>query len=380
MKVILYALFLPLILLLCSCAAPMTPSGKTDGPVATESQDATEAQPTDAEKATERDPSVKTFKNPIHNRPSADPFVLYHDGYYYGTFTEASQITIYRGRTIETLFRSEQKKVFEIGGDKEVQGNVWAPELFYNPATDRWYIYACGSKQGWEFSTIRMFCLESKTSDPFGEYEFKGFTDPELLAIDQTMFYDQTSGTLYTAYSEFTGDGQVIMLAVMEDPYTISDKRIRVSYPLHPWEKRGSRPDKDSRVNEGPIFLEKDGKLCLIYSASGCWSQYYCLGLIEFVGEDFSIDAVMNIENWKKSEQAVFSAANKVYGVGHCSFFNSPDGSETWIAYHGMPNKDAGEEGRYAYVQKIDFDENNLPIFGEPLSRGTEIPVPSGEK
>jgi GH43 family beta-xylosidase len=126
--------------------------------------------------------------------------------------------------------------------------------------------------------------------------------------------------------------------------------------------------------------LEKDGKLCLIYSASGCWSQYYCLGLIEFVGEDFSIDAVMNAENWKKSEKAVFSAANKVYGVGHCSFFNSPDGSETWIAYHGMPNKDAGEEGRYAYAQKIDFDENNLPIFGEPLSRGTEIPVPSGEK
>ena len=379
MKIILYCLFLPLLILLTSCAVGVTPPSETGNADIVESQNATEEKSTATDKATELDPSVKTFKNPIHNRPSADPFVLYHDGYYYGTFTEASQITIYRGTTIETLFKSEQKKVFEIGGDKEVQGNVWAPEIFYNPATDRWYIYACGSKQGWEFSTIRMFCLESKTSDPFGEYEFKGFTDTELLAIDQTMFYDETSGTLYTAYSEFTGDGQVIMLAMMDDPYTISDKRIRISHPFYAWESKGERDDKDSRVNEGPIFLEKDGKLCLIYSASGCWSQYYCLGLVEFKGESFGVEEVINEKNWEKNRKPIFSAANKVYGVGHCSFFNSPDGSETWIAYHGMPNPDAGEAGRYAYVQKISFDENNLPILGEPFSRATEIPVPAGE-
>lgn len=379
MKIILYCLFLPLLILLTSCAVGVTPPSETGNADIVESQNATEEKSTATDKATELDPSVKTFKNPIHNRPSADPFVLYHDGYYYGTFTEASQITIYRGTTIETLFKSEQKKVFEIGGDKEVQGNVWAPEIFYNPATDRWYIYACGSTNGWEFSTIRMFCLESKTDDIFGEYEFKGFTDPDLLAIDQTMFYDETSNTLYTAFSQFTSDGQVIMLAVMDDPYTISDKRIRISHPFYAWESKGERDDKDSRVNEGPIFLEKDGKLCLIYSASGCWSQYYCLGLVEFKGESFGVEEVINEENWEKNRKPIFSAANKVYGVGHCSFFNSPDGSETWIAYHGMPNPDAGEAGRYAYVQKISFDENNLPILGEPLSRATEIPVPAGE-
>ena len=379
MKIILYCLFLPLLILLTSCAVGVTPPSETGNADIVESQNATEEKSTATDKATELDPSVKTFKNPIYNRAAADPFILYHDGYYYGTFTEASQITIYRGTTIETLFKSEQKKVFEIGGDKEVQGNVWAPEIFYNPATDRWYIYACGSTNGWEFSTIRMFCLESKTDDIFGEYEFKGFTDPDLLAIDQTMFYDETSNTLYTAFSQFTSDGQVIMLAVMDDPYTISDKRIRISHPFYAWESKGERDDKDSRVNEGPIFLEKDGKLCLIYSASGCWSQYYCLGLVEFKGESFGVEEVINEENWEKNRKPIFSAANKVYGVGHCSFFNSPDGSETWIAYHGMPNPDAGEAGRYAYVQKISFDENNLPILGEPLSRATEIPVPAGE-
>lgn len=378
MKIIRYCLLFPLLLLLTSCAVGIVPSDSTEESEEIKTQSVTDAKPTDTERATEPALLGESFKNPILNRTSPDPCVLWHDGYYYGTFTEASSISLYRSRSLERLFKDERLTVFEIG--EAVQGNIWAPELFYNPSTDRWYIYSCGSKQGWDFFSIRMFCLESKTSDPFGEYEFKGFTDPELLAIDQTMFYDRTSDTLYTAYSEFTGDGQVIMLAVMEDPYTISDRRVRISQPVYKWERRGERSDKDSRVNEGPVFIEKDGKLCLIYSASGCWSEYYCLGLIEFTGEDFKEDEIMQEENWKKHDTSVFSAANKVWGVGHCSFFESPDGSETWMAYHGMSNPNAGESGRFAYAQRISFDENNLPIFGEPLSRGTEIPVPSGEK
>ncbi len=320
---------------------------------------------------------VKTFKNPILDRAAADPCIVYHDGYYYGTFTEALGIALYRSTSLETVFSDEKVLVFSLCD--EVQGNVWAPELFYNPFTDRWYIYSCGSTNGWDFFTIRMFCLESKTNDPFGEYEFKGYTDPNLLAIDQTVFYDEISGNLYTAYSEFTEAGQVIMVALMENPWTISDKRIRVSYPRHAWEKKGEREDKDSRVNEGPVFLEHDGKLSLIYSASGCWSEFYCLGLVEFKGNDFSADEMLSRSNWDKKSTPVFSAANEVYGVGHCTFFKSPDGKETWIAYHGMATPDAGEDGRYAYVQKISFDEKGLPVLGKPLSRDTEIGIPSGE-
>ncbi len=345
---------------------------ETDAPV-TETE--TETEP-ETEFESEAVP-VKTFKNPIADHAAADPCILYHDGYYYGIFTEAVGISLCRSTTLENIFREEKKVVFNLC--EEVQGNIWAPELFYNPSTDRWYIYACGSKNGWDFFTIRMFCLESKTNDPFGEYVFKGFTDPDVLAIDQTMFYDEASGNLYTAYSEFTDAGQVIMVALMENPWTISEKRIRVSYPRHAWEKKGEREDKDSRVNEGPVFLCHDGKLSLIYSASGCWSEFYCLGLVEFKGSDFSVDEMLNRGNWKKNTSPVFSAANEVYGVGHCSFFTSPDGTETWIAYHGMATPDAGEEGRYPYVQRITFDQDGLPILGEPLSRDTEIGIPSGE-
>ena len=102
--------------------------------------------------------------------------------------------------------------------------------------------------------------------------------------------------------------------------------------------------------------------------------------MIEFTGDDFSPKEMMSRSNWDKRSAPVFSAANDVYGVGHCSFFTSPDGSETWIAYHGMATPDAGESNRFMYAQPITFDENNLPVIGDPLSRDTEIGVPSGEK
>ncbi len=395
MKKILLCLFFSLTLLLISCGETTPPADThntdalvTDTAVTQPDTEAvTDAPTTDAEtdppvtpaetETESEDAPVQTFKNPLLDRAAPDPSIVYHDGYYYGTFTEVLGIALYRSTSLETVLSDEKVLIFNLGN--EVQGNIWAPELFYNPATDRWYVYACGSTKGWDFFSMRMFCLESKTSDPFGEYEFKGYTDPDLLAIDQTVFYDETGGILYTAYSEFTDAGQVIMLAVMENPWIISDKRIRVSYPRYSWEKMGAREDKDSRVNEGPVFLLHDGKLSLIYSASGCWSQYYCLGLVEFEGDNFSVEEMMNRNNWSKMPNSVFAAANEVWGVGHCTFFTSPDGSETWIAYHGMATPDAGEEGRFPYVQKIAFDEKGLPILGEPLSRDTEIPVPSGE-
>lgn len=313
------------------------------------------------------------FQNPLSTGAAPDPVVVYHEGYYYATFTEALGIALYRSKDLKTVLTDEKIIIFNLCD--EVQGNVWAPELHYNPSTDRWYVYASGSTNGWDFFSIRMFCLESKTSDPFGEYVFKGFTDPNTLAIDQTVFYDEQSGTLYTAYSEFTSKGQVIKLAVMENPWTISDKRIEVSYPKYDWEKLGKTEGKDERVNEGPVFLCHNGKLSLIYSASGCWSEYYCLGLLEFTGEDFSVDNVMKKSNWEKHNEPIFKAANQVYGVGHCFFFTTPDGT-TWISYHGMHTPDAGEAGRYMYVQPIGFDEKGLPVLGEPLSRDTVIEYP----
>ncbi len=379
------ALTLATLTLTLAACTPAEQSGSTDttaaGDTVTEAVTNTATEEATAEVTeapTEEETESETFvmdtlQNPLSTGAAPDPVVVYHDGYYYATFTEALGIAIYRSKDLKTVLTDEKTVIMNLCD--EVQGNVWAPELHYNPSTDRWYVYASGSTSGWDFFSIRMFCLESVTNDPFGEYVFKGYTDPNVLAIDQTVFYDEVSGTLYTAFSQFTGKGQVITLAVMENPWTVSDKRLEISYPRYPWERQGKTEGKDERVNEGPVFLCHDGKLSLIYSASGCWSEFYCLGLIEFTGEDFTVDSVMKKSNWNKHNTPIFEAANEVYGVGHCFFFHTPDGA-TWISYHGMSTPDAGEGGRFMYVQPITFDDKDLPVLGEPLSRDTVIEYP----
>ena len=382
MKKLLTFFLLSCLLLLAACDVN-NPSEQpdTEAPAATES-DTLPVTETDTQPQTETESEplpVKTFKNPISDVSAPDPCVVYHDGYYYAVYTEVWGVNLYRSTSLETVVRDEKRVAFEITDTESVP--VWAPELHYNPATDRWYIYFSAATVPFDFFSIRMMCLESTTNEPWSDYVFKGSTDPDLLAIDQTVFYDEASDTLYTAFSEFSSDkGQVITLAVMENPWTISDQRIRLSYPMYGWERMGKTEGKDERVNEGPVFMLHDGKLSLIYSASGCWSEYYCLGLIEFKGADFSPEQIMNKDNWDKKNKPIFSAANEVYGVGHCTFFTSPDGNETWITYHGMATPDAGESNRFMYAQRITFDENNLPVIGDPHSRDTEIGVPSGEK
>jgi GH43 family beta-xylosidase len=85
-------------------------------------------------------------------------------------------------------------------------------------------------------------------------------------------------------------------------------------------------------VNEGPEILTHGDKMFLVYSASGCWTEYYALGMLTT-----SIDSnLLDAASWKKSTQPVFqsSPAAHAYGTGHNSFFKSPDGKEDWILYH----------------------------------------------
>ncbi len=374
---------------ICSCAgepAPTVTETKEITETETEKEIETETE-TETEAVTEEAKQVRTFKNPVSTKSMPDPFITYYDGYYYGLATEVPNVRLYKNKTVEDLFiNGEFKDVItvgaDIGGGKTLGWNEWAPEIHYLPTTGRWYIYFCACTDGFDFESMRMCCLESDDGDPFGDYTFKGTTVSDRKGIDQTVWYDEASGELYTAYCDFSSDdkGQVIMLAAMDSPWKVSDKRVRITVPEYAWEKRGSDGTNDGRITEGPIFFTSGGKIFIIYSASGCWSQYYALGMLTYTGADTSKENFLNPDNWVKSKDPIFKKANEVYGVGHCSFFTSPDGTETWIAYHGMATRDAGVEGRYAYIQKIDTAEDGTPVLGEPLPRGTKINVPSGEE
>ena len=129
-------------------------------------------------------------------------------------------------------------------------------------------------------------------------------------------------------------------------------------------------------VNEGPQVLVHKDKLFIVYSASGCWTDFYALGLLTAsAGDD-----LMNASSWKKSAQPVFkqSLENKVFAPGHNSFFKSPDGNEDWILYHANsePGQGCGKH-RSPRAQKFTWNADGTPNFGAPVKAGMMLDVPS---
>ena len=54
-----------------------------------------------------------TFTNPVLNEVGADPFVVRHDGYYYLTYTTATNITILRSTSLTDWDNAEAKLAFD---------------------------------------------------------------------------------------------------------------------------------------------------------------------------------------------------------------------------------------------------------------------------
>jgi GH43 family beta-xylosidase len=319
------------------------------------------------------------FTNPL--LPSgADPWCIYKNGYYYYTNTTGRNITVWKTKSIATLKTAEKKVVFTPPGKGPYSKEIWAPEIHF--LRGKWYIYfAADSGRNVDH---RLWVLENSAADPLeGEWIMKGkLTTPgDKWTIDGTVF--EHKGQLYLLWSGWeaaTNGRQDIYIANMRDPWTVSGERVRLSKPELDWEKHGDLKNPNDvphvDVNEGPQILENKNKLFLIYSASGCWTDYYALGML-------SVDADANLLDssaWKKHSQPVFkqNPQQRVFAPGHNSFFKSPDGNENWILYHA--NDEPGQGcGRFRSprAQPFSWKEDGSPDFGEPVSTGTLLNIPS---
>ena len=68
-----------------------------------------------------------------------------------------------------------------------------------------------------------------------------------------------------------------------------------------------------------------------------------------------------------------------VFGVGHASFVQSPDNTESWILYHAYSSAVSPHDWseRTVRAQKLFWNET-VPDFGIPLSLDAIISEPSG--
>ena len=321
----------------------------------------------------------KTFTNPLL-KSGADPYSYYKDGFYYYTNTTGSRLVIWKTKNIADLPVAESKVIFTPPAGTQYSKNLWAPEILF--LRSKWYVYFAADDG--QNKNHRMYVLENASPDPMqGEWIFKGkVADPtDKWAIDGDVF--EHRGKLYMIWSGWEGDvngQQDIYIAKMKNPFTIKGNRVRISSPNLEWEQHGDLNDANNprhvNVNEGPQILERNKKLFLIYSASGCWTDYYALGMLQFTRKKNLLDS----SSWKKAPQPVFkqSKENGVYAPGHNSFFKSPDGKQDWILYHAnsQPGQGCGNR-RSPRAQQFSWDKDGLPFFGEPVKEGVSISIPA---
>ena len=113
---------------------------------------------------------------------------------------------------------------------------------------------------------------------------------------------------------------------------------------------------------------------------SNCsWTPYYCVGLLTADAKANLLDSA----SWKKSPVPVLQQEpeNDVYGPGGISFTPSPDGKEWYMLYHArqIPNDAPGaSDSRSPRLQKIDWDQNGMPVLGTPQKKEEPMAKPSG--
>lgn len=311
---------------------------------------------------------VRDFYNVLVDN-GADPWVIRHNGVYYLTYTTGGSVEVVRAKTLSGLAAGERKVLWRPEPTGPASRDIWAPELHF--LRGRWYVYFAADDGKNE--NHRMFALENPAADPFeGTFTFRGKIAPpgdDHWAIDGTAF--EAAGRLYFVWSGWPGDQdieQVLYIAPMSDPLTISGPRVLISRPEWGWETN-SRPN----VNEGPEAIVRDGTVHLLYSASGAWTSRYCLGRLEARADDDLLDPC----SWRKHPAAVFAGGNGVIAPGHAGFTRSPDDREDWIIYHAAKFRGAGFN-RLVRLQPFTW-KDGAPFFGPPVPPDQTIPLPGGD-
>lgn len=314
-----------------------------------------------------------SYCNPIGTKESPDPFVTFDSvtGYYYLLFTRGRELRVFRSRTLSRLREDESShQVYHVSAGDGITGSIWAPEM--HKIDGRWYIYTSGARTEDGRENRTLFIMRSRTEDPFDGFDLAAFPDPEINAIDPTVTR-LDDGSLYMCYAR-EGRGNRLHIRKMKNPLEFEGEGVLICEAELEWEKVPPYIG-DMTIVEGSFFVRSpdNKRTFILYSANGCWSDCYRLGVLELTGDD-----ILSKDSWEKHPDFIFGSGNGTFGPGHASFFKSPSGDQLYIAYHSMheSNVKVSWAPRYLHIQRVHFDPTGFPVIEAPLPMNVPYPEP----
>ena len=360
-------------------------------------------------KAVSKDRVTDTLSTTLLREYTADPCMIYVDGYYYLTMTGSKNIALLRSNVLgefndltlseHLVYRSELDATAQnVLGYTDLSG-TWSPELHYFseedfPGQGGWYMYLALRKNTGDSSAVRMVTLRSQSGvAPNGPYVHpttsEEYTSQPILDRNGKILAEWGCGMSILRIEEGDYKGiyamwvaeenrgtadffQKIMIAKLQNPWQLAEEPKAILTPTQYWETVGSGWNGSKylpAVVEGATALYgEDGQVYLIYCGSGYWSNYG-LGQLTWNGGDPTLAA-----SWVKyADNPVFGANDAdgnhysgVYmqGAGHAFFLRDAE-DNLFAVYHAYPTDYANGSGkasaRNAYIEPcfIDYTKSN---------------------
>ncbi|WP_229830890.1 glycoside hydrolase family 43 protein [Actinoplanes ianthinogenes] len=225
---------------------------------------------------------------------ASDPSVLRVGGTYVGVQSVGDRgIAVRQASSTGGLATAAARTVWSDTGDL---GEVWAPEIHYDGG--RFYIYFTAGRG----AAHRMYVISSATADSGYTGATRIALPDDRWAIDGTMVvFNGQRWFVWSGWAGTTNVEQNLYIARMTGPATVTGARYVISQPRESWERVVGNP----YINEAPEAIrDPDGRLHIVYSANGSWSDQYCLGELRLrAGGDPAY-----VWDWYKSNGCLFGS------------------------------------------------------------------------
>ena len=219
------------------------------------------------------------------------PQAIYHDGHYYFTMQSmgGDSVELFRTPDLAQLHQAERRTVWS--ARRDTMTHFWSPEI--HRVDGKWYLYFEGDDGNTD--NHHLFVMECQDADPMtGRFAMRGELQTQAewnYGIHPTLL-QLPGGELYLLWSGWPKrraetETQCIYIARMENPWTVSSRRVMISKPEYEWERQWINPDGNRSaypiyVNENPqaCITPDGGRVVVLYSASGIWTVYTTVGML----------------------------------------------------------------------------------------------------